>query len=66
MPEKFLLLDLRDEPDRSFVLHTERPRFLMEFVLNKEGEFIPIDPIPESGRKDLRADAREFFDGEES
>jgi hypothetical protein len=65
MADKFLLLEVRDEPDNTFVFHTERPRFLVEFVRGGEAQFIPIDPIPESDRKDLRADAREFLDGEE-
>ena len=65
MADEFLLLEVRDDPDRTFVLHAERPRFLMEFVLGKGGEFFQIDPIPEFSRKDLRADAREFLEGEE-
>ena len=35
MADEFLYLEVRDDPDRTFVLHTERPRFLMEFVLGK-------------------------------
>ena len=62
MSEKFLILDVRDEPERTYVFHTERPRFLLECPSADEGEFIAIDTISDADRKALRQEAREFFD----
>jgi hypothetical protein len=61
MTEKFLFLDVRDD-DRTFVFHTERPRFLIEFLSGGEGDFFPIDSIPEADRSALRQEAREFYE----
>jgi hypothetical protein len=62
MADKFLMLDVRDETDHTFVLHTERPRFLVEFVRAGESDFLAIDPIPDGDRAELRDAAREFFE----
>jgi len=61
---KFLLCDqnLGADDDRIFVLHTHKPRFLMEFVGADEGDFFLIDP-PTSELPALKEAARVFFSG---
>lgn len=53
-----------DDNDRMFVLHTQTPRFLLEFVPGGEGECLPIDFAPEEVLAPLRAQARDFYCGE--
>ena len=62
---KFLLCDQNagTDDDRIFVLHTQNPRFLMEFVADEEADFFLIDP-PTAKLPSLKDQARRFFEGE--
>ena len=53
------------DDERSFVMHTQHPRFLMEFTPGGEGELLLLDGEGDDVKLEkLRVEARAFFCGE--
>ncbi len=67
MLPKFLLADTIEEPDKTFVVHTQKPRFIVEcdtdgFDTNQQIHWIDRPPKENTDKEEIIDNARGFFE----